>query len=86
LDLSFNPIQRVEDYRLFVKHICKKLIFLDTKFFVNQEIQKSKELFKGRLTQEILNSKISLNNKAAIEKINFDSMGLCHYDKEFNLK
>ena len=86
LDLSQNPIQIMPEYRLFIKHICTNLLFLDSKFYVNIEIQKSKEIFKGRLTQDLIKSKILSIPESKVKKLVLDSSGLCHYDKELNLK
>lgn len=79
-------MQATADYRMFVKHVCKSLVYLDLKFYGNQEIQRSKELFKGRLTNEIIEAKTGQRNEAVIQRLSFDGMGLCHYDRELNLK
>lgn len=74
------------DYRLFLKHTVPSLLFLDSRFYVSQEVQKSKEIFKGRLTQDLLKSRLGSLPESHAKRLALDSCGLCHYDREFNLK
>lgn len=76
----------MSEYRLFLKHTCPNLLFLDSKFYMSQEVQKSKEIFKGRLTLDLLKSRLNNVPESHVKRLQLDSCGLCHYNREFNLK
>ena len=54
LDLSGNPFSRDENYRVYTLFVIKKLKVLDGISIEVQEQQMAKDLFTGRLTEEIL--------------------------------
>lgn len=58
LDLSGNPFSRDENYRVYTLFVIKKLKVLDGISIEIQEQQMAKDLFTGRLTEEILQSRL----------------------------
>ena len=58
LDLSGNPVARDPNYRVYTLFIITKLKVLDGISIEAQEQQMAKNLFTGRLTEEILLQKL----------------------------
>ena len=58
LDLSGNPFAKDNTYRVYTLFILKKLKVLDGVSIDAQEQQVAKELYTGRLTEDILNQRL----------------------------
>jgi Leucine-rich repeat (LRR) protein len=58
LDLSGNPFSKDPNYRIYSLFVLKRLKVLDGISVEASEQQLAKDLFTGRLTEEILNSRL----------------------------
>jgi len=71
LDISGNEISRERQYIIY--HLKKKLKVLDGISIEQLEIQQSNEMFAGRLTDEILESRCSTNYFTDVRELDISS-------------
>jgi Leucine-rich repeat (LRR) protein len=66
LDCSYNPLASHEDYRIFCIFNLRKLRVLDGVAIDQSEHLEARETYSGRLTDELLKSKLNGRSLAAI--------------------
>lgn len=74
LDISGNEMCKDEYYRIYVVfHLKKKLKVLDGLSIETAEIQQANEMFAGRLTDEILESRCSNHHFTELRELDISS-------------
>ena len=84
LDLSGNPFSRDPNYRIYTLFVMVKLKVLDGISIEPSEQQLAKDLFTGRLTEEILNSKLQGQNAQDVTELDLSNCKLRDFDDVFN--
>lgn len=83
LDMSGNPLCNEETYRGFILFNLQKLKVLDGVSIDVNEQQIARELFTGRLTEEILESRLSGQLEKDIKVLDLSSCKLKDFDDMF---
>ncbi|KAL4442869.1 hypothetical protein ABPG74_010758 [Tetrahymena malaccensis] len=83
LDLSGNPFSRDPNYRIYTLFIIKKLKVLDGISIEASEQQLAKDLFTGRLTEEILMSRLYGQSAQEITELDLSNCKLRDFDEVF---
>lgn len=85
LDISGNEMCREEYYRVYIIfHLKKKLKVLDGISIETTEIQQSNEMFAGRLTDEILESRSQNKTFNDLRELDISSCKLRDFDDMFD--
>jgi Leucine-rich repeat (LRR) protein len=84
LDLSGNPFSRDENYRVYTLFVIKKLKVLDGISIEVQEQQMAKDLFTGRLTEEILQSRLFGQTAQKVSDLDLSNCKLRDFEDVFN--
>ncbi|CAK56731.1 unnamed protein product (macronuclear) [Paramecium tetraurelia] len=84
LDLSGNPFARDTNYRAYVLYIIPKLKVLDGISIEAQEQQMAKNLYTGRLTDEILYSRLQGQPANKITELCLQNCELRDFEDVFN--
>ncbi|CAD8078760.1 unnamed protein product [Paramecium sonneborni] len=86
LDLSGNPFARDTNYRSYVLYIIPKLKVLDGISIEASEQQMAKNLYTGRLTEEILFSRLQGQSANKITELCLQNCELRDFDDVFNVQ
>ena len=81
LDISGNPLSKDPNYRIFTLYNLKKLKVLDGVSVEVAEHQIAKELFTGRLTEEILLSRLNGLSPESVQELDLTNCKLKDFDQ-----
>lgn len=84
LDISGNGLIREENYRIYCIFHLRRLRVLDGVSIENSECVEAKETFAGRLTSEILESRLGGYTLHSIKELDLSSCKLRDFDKMFD--
>lgn len=84
LDISGNPLSKDPNYRIFTLYNLKKLKVLDGVSVEVAEHQIAKELFTGRLTEEILLSRLNGLSPESVQELDLTNCKLKDFEDIFN--
>lgn len=84
LDVSGNELWRDAGYRKYAIFHLKKLKVLDSVSIDQQEITEAKEMFAGRLTEEILESRSYGKKLADLKQLDLQGCKLRDFDDMFD--
>ena len=84
LDISGNNLIREENYRIYCIFHLRRLRVLDGLSIENSECVEAKETFAGRLTNEILESRLSGFTLANVKELDLTGCKLRDFDKMFD--
>ena len=83
LDISGNPFTKEPNYRIFILFYMKKLKVLDGISIEASESQLAKETFTGRLSDEILDTRLNGVSAAEIRVLDLSNCKLRDFDDMF---
>lgn len=86
LDLSGNPYSRDSQYRIYTLFVLKKLKVLDGQSIEPSEQQQARDQFTGRLTEEILESRLCGQSSKDISELDLSNCQLRDFEDIFNYK
>ena len=86
LDISGNPLSKDPNHRIFTLYNLKKLKVLDGISVELVEHQTAKELFTGRLTEEILLSRLNGMSPENVQELDLTNCKLKDFEDIFNEK
>lgn len=84
LDLSLNPLALDPNYRIYTLFTLKKLKVLDGVGVEICEHQAAKDLFTGRLTEEILGERLNGSSPGEVLELDLSSCKLKDFEDVFN--
>ena len=84
LDISGNPLSNDPNYRIFTLYNLKKLKVLDGVSVEVAEHQIAKDLFTGRLTEEILLSRLNGLSPESVQELDLTNCKLKDFEDIFN--
>mmetsp|Transcript_23574 Transcript_23574/g.20475 ORF Transcript_23574/g.20475 Transcript_23574/m.20475 type:complete len:386 (-) Transcript_23574:132-1289(-) len=84
LDISGNPMTKEPNYRIFILYNMKKLKVLDGISIESGEIAQAKETYTGRLTEELLESRLNGMATNEIKLLDLSNSKLRDFDDMFN--
>mgnify|MGYP000141227404 FL=1 len=84
LDISGNNLIREENYRIYCIFHLRRLRVLDGLSIENSECVEAKETFAGRLTNEILESRLGGFSLSNVKELALDGCKLRDFDKMFD--
>ncbi len=84
LDISGNPLSKDPNYRIYTLYNLKKLKVLDGVSVEVAEHQIAKDLFTGRLTEEILLSRLNGLSPESVQELNLTNCKLKDFEDIFN--
>jgi len=84
LDISGNNLIREDNYRIYCIFHLRRLRVLDGLSIENPECVEAKETFAGRMTQEILQSKLQGNTMLTVKELDLTGCKLRDFDKMFD--
>ena len=84
LDISGNPLSKDPNYRIFTLYNLKKLKVLDGVSVEVAEHQIAKDLFTGRLTEEILLSRLNGLSPENVQELDLTNCKLKDFEDIFN--
>lgn len=84
LDISGNNLSRDSNYRIYCIFHLRKLKVLDGVSIEQQEHSDAKETFAGRLTEEILESRLGGKKLSEIKELDLSSCRLRDFDNMFD--
>lgn len=84
LDISGNNLIREENYRIYCIFHLRRLRVLDGLSIENSECVEAKETFAGRLTNEILESRLQGYTVQTVKDLDLTGCKLRDFDKMFD--
>lgn len=84
LDISGNALTKESSYRIFILFNMKKLKVLDGISIESNEISQAKETFTGRLTEELLDSRLNGISTNEIKLLDLSNSKLRDFEDMFN--
>lgn len=86
LDISGNPVAKDPNHRVFTLYNLKKLKVLDGVSVEIAEYQTAKDLFTGRLTEEILLSRLQGTSPETVRELDLTNCKLKDFEDVFDEK
>ncbi|OAF66270.1 Leucine-rich repeat-containing protein 9 [Intoshia linei] len=86
LDLQYNPVFFIQDYRFFVLFHITHIQYLDGKFVKIHETIKAKKIFGGRLSIDMVTDTVEHTNFDLITVISFKNCGIDTIDEKAFVK
>jgi len=83
LDISGNPFTKEANYRIFILFYMKKLKVLDGISIEASETQLARETYTGRLSDEVLESRLNGTPAAEIRVLDLSNCKLKDFDEMF---
>lgn len=84
LDISGNNLIKEENYRIYCIFHLRRLRVLDGLSIENPECVEAKETFAGRMTQEILDSKLKGSTMTTVKELDLTGCKLRDFDRMFD--
>lgn len=84
LDISGNNLIKEENYRIYCIFHLRRLRVLDGLSIENPECAEAKETFAGRMTQEILDSKLKGSTMQTVKELDLTGCKLRDFDRMFD--
>jgi Leucine-rich repeat (LRR) protein len=84
LDLSGNSLCKEGNYRVYCIFHLRKLKVLDGLQIESQELLEAKDMFAGRLTEEILESRLNGRSMANVRDLDLSNSKLRDFDDMFD--
>jgi len=82
--MSGNPFSRDPNYRIYILFVVKKLKVLDGISVEVQEQQLARDLYTGRLTEELLETRLQGQPLNEITELDLSNCKLRDFDDVFN--